>query len=224
MDEHIPTRVDAFFAPLAKRHANVPFHAIESVMPQPERSAADQAMDRYAMGDDASFAVVYDEVAPRLYRFLLRLARTPETAEDLTQQTFLQMHDARARFVSGSAVMPWAFAIARRLYIDSTRRRKREAVIGASDDNAIDPSAADDNPEVLVSAKRMAVAAEQVLDGLPEVQRTAYLLVREQGLAIAQAAEILGVTVSAVKLRAFRAYEALRAVLGDDREKGRDYE
>jgi len=50
---------------------------------------------------------------------------------------------------------------------------------------------------------------------LPETQRVAFELVKEEGLSLAEAAQVLGTTVSAVKLRAHRAYEALRAVLGD---------
>ncbi len=78
-------------------------------------SPATSAMDRYAQGDDAAFSELYDALAPRLYGYLLRQTRNNARAEDLTQQTFLQMHCARGRFVRGADVVPWAFAIARRL-------------------------------------------------------------------------------------------------------------
>src|SRR4051812_41474393 len=77
-------------------------------------SAADLAMERYAEGDDAAFALVYDALAERLLAFLRRRLGSMSRAEDLLQQTFLRMHRARGSFVSGSAVLPWAFAIARR--------------------------------------------------------------------------------------------------------------
>src|SRR6478735_49383 len=60
--------------------------------------AADLAMERYAAGDDAAFAQVYDEVAPRLMRHLRRHVACRAVVEDLVQQTFLQMHRARGRF------------------------------------------------------------------------------------------------------------------------------
>ena len=81
-------------------------------------SRADRAMDRYACGDEAAFVELYDELAPRLHRFALRWTRSRSAAEDTVQQTLLQIHAARHRFVRGSAVVPWAYAIARRLLID----------------------------------------------------------------------------------------------------------
>jgi len=83
-------------------------------------------MERYANGDDAAFAEVYDAIAPRLFGFLLKARRDRVATEDLMQQTFLQMHRARGSFISGAPVMPWALAIARRLLIDSARRWRVE--------------------------------------------------------------------------------------------------
>src|SRR5438067_2388234 len=93
-------------------------------------SAANVAMDRYASGDDTAFGLVYDALAPRLYPFLLRKTRDPSRAEDLVQQTFLQMHCARETYVTGADVLPWAFAIARRLAIDAFRKGDRERLSG----------------------------------------------------------------------------------------------
>ena len=67
-------------------------------------SRADRAMEQYACGDEAAFAELYDELAPRLYRFALRWTRSRSAAEDTVQQTLLQIHAARHRFVRGSAV------------------------------------------------------------------------------------------------------------------------
>ena len=79
------------------------------------RDPADEAMDRYACGSDEAFDALYDSLAPRLHAFLSRRARDAETTEDLVQQTFLQMHRARGTFLPGAEVLPWSFAIARRL-------------------------------------------------------------------------------------------------------------
>lgn len=75
----------------------------------------DEAMSRYAQGDATAFDAVYDAVAPQLARSLRRRVRDEARLEDIIQQTFLQMHHARGNFVIGAQVMPWAFAIARRL-------------------------------------------------------------------------------------------------------------
>jgi RNA polymerase sigma-70 factor (ECF subfamily) len=177
------------------------------------RAEADIAMERYAAGDEAAFAAVYDALAPRLYGYLLRQTRDRARAEDLLQQTMLQIHRARDRFIQGAEVTPWAFAISRRLLVDGVRRGRREVLAsdGEPDPGASNAPAADD----LVQARELATRIERVLAKLPQSQRAAFELIKQEGLSVAEAAQILGTTVAAVKLRAHRAYEALRGALGD---------
>jgi RNA polymerase sigma-70 factor (ECF subfamily) len=175
-------------------------------------------MERYSRGDEAAFADVYDAIAPRLLGFLRKATRDDCAAEDLMQQTFLQMHRARGSFIPGARVMPWAFAIARRLMTDSARRRRVERRVfsdAPADDDRMtnEPSAAMATADELLHARRLAWRVQQRLDALPEVQRIAYQLLQQDGLSLKGAADVLGTSVSAVKLRAHRAYRALRAVL-----------
>src|SRR4051812_5379417 len=72
------------------------------------RRAANAAMDRYAAGDERAFAELYDLLAPRLHGFLVRHTHDGPRAEDLLQQTMLQIHAARGRFLKGADVTPWA--------------------------------------------------------------------------------------------------------------------
>ncbi len=180
------------------------------------RLAADAAMERYAAGDDAAFGALYDLLAPRLHGYLLRQTRDNARAEDLVQQTLLQMHRARGSFVRGAEVTPWAFAIARRLMIDGFRRSKRE-VLSTNEAGRDDASLVDEAPtaDALVQGRQVAVRIAFELAKLPENQRVAFELIKQEDLSLAEAAEVLGTTVSAVKLRAHRAYETLRKVLGD---------
>ena len=180
------------------------------------RSPADTAMERYARGDDAAFAAVYDALAPRLYGYLLRQTRDSAKAEDLVQQTLLHMHRARARFIPGAEVTPWAFAIARRLLIDSLRRNRREVLEPDDETSEASAAASPDAPaDDLVYAAQLARRVQKELVRLPEAQRVAFELIKQDGLSLAEAAQVLGTTVAAVKLRAHRAYEALRVALGD---------
>jgi RNA polymerase sigma-70 factor (ECF subfamily) len=173
-------------------------------------------MERYATGDDAAFGDVYDAVAPRVFSYLRRQTRDASRAEDLVQQTLLAMHRARGTFISGSAVLPWAFAIARRLLIDDLRRDKRSVLTRSevvTEDSA--RSGEDASPDGHAEAMELARLLQQELVRLPESQRVAFELMRLDGLSHLEAAEVLGATVTAVKLRVHRAYAALRLVLGD---------
>jgi len=172
-------------------------------------------MDRYANGDDGAFAELYDLIAPKLLAFLNRYTGQRARAEDLVQQTFLQMHCARDTYVTGADVLPWAFAIARRLAIDSYRKNKREVLDDSLDDAAL-AAVGGLAPDDALRSKQAAHILQETIEALPESQRAAFELIKYDGLSVAQAAEVLGTTVMAVKLRAHRTYEALRGALRDD--------
>lgn len=192
-------------------------HGRTAGVPDLERaSALDAAMERYANGDDSAFETLYDGLAPRLLAFLMRHTRDKSRAEDVVQQTMLQIHRHRGRFQPGAQVIPWAFAIARRLLIDQHRRGGREVLARSDDDSTLDLLVALDAPADQVAiAKELATRIDAELQRLPENQRVAFELIKQDGLSVAEAAETLGTTVAAVKLRAHRAYEALRAALAD---------
>lgn len=163
-------------------------------------------MERYARGEAAAFGPLYDGLAPRLRGFLRRSLRDTAAADDVLQQTFLRMHRARASFERDGAVVPWAYAIARRLMFDAmrTKRRKPESAIPNED---MLPST--DNPEGRVGDRESLEQLEAKLAKLPEEHRTAFELVRLEGLSLAEAGAVVGATAAAMKMRAHRAYVAL---------------
>jgi RNA polymerase sigma factor (sigma-70 family) len=175
-------------------------------------SRADGAMERYARGDEAAFADLYDDIAPRLHRFALRWTRSESAAEDVVQQTLLQMHGARHRFAPGAAVVPWAYAIARRLLVDLSRRRAREEV-RADPVADIEEASPSRSPEDALDGMRAEAAARRDLALLRPAWREAFELVKLEGLAVAEAAEALGITRGMVKIRVHRATAALREAM-----------
>jgi len=181
---------------------------------QTSRAAANAAMDRYAAGDDAAFSELYELIAPRLHGYLLRQTHDAARADDLLQQTMLQLHSHRAGFLKGGEVFPWAFAIARRLLINSYRRRKREDSGKRKASFGVEAEGPSSTDEVLHS-KRMIRTIETELSRLPEAQRVAIELVKKEGLSLREVAEVLGTTSGAIKSRVHRGYEMLRAALGD---------
>ena len=173
-------------------------------------------MERYSRGDDAAFAELYDALVPRLLRFLRKATRNDDEAEDLVQQTLLHIHRERGTFLPGAPVMPWAVVIARRLSIDAARRRRveRRLFSDAHDDPERSvPAAPAAGIDEMLHAERLGRRVRVRLQTLPESQRTVYRLLQQEGVSLKIAAEMLGTSVTAVKLRAHRAYQALRAVL-----------
>jgi RNA polymerase sigma-70 factor (ECF subfamily) len=171
-------------------------------------------MDRYADGDGDAFAVVYDVVAPRLAAYIHRNVHDRALGDDILQQTFLHMHRARSTFARGVEALPWAFAIARRLIIDSARLRR-----GTPAHEPLDlarTAAVPDGGEARVYAHETARRIARELARLPPAQRQAFQLLKQEGLSLREAAGVLGTTVTAVKLRAHRALLALRSSLEKD--------
>lgn len=173
---------------------------------------ADRAMARYAEGDARAFDAVFSAISTRIYKFLRRLSGSDELAQDLFQETLLRMHQARGAFRSGSAVLPWAYTIARNVFLDSARaRRRRPRGVALEEPGNELPVPADAESNLL--ARQTAAVVERALAQMTEARREAFILIRFEGLSVATAAEILGVSENAVKLRAFQAYEILREEL-----------
>src|SRR5262245_65885684 len=96
-----------------------------------------ELMERYARGEDSVFEALYRLMAPRLYRFCLRLTTGKAEADDLLQETLLRVHRARATYLAGSNALHWAFAISRSVHLDRLRyRRRRPEDLGSTNDAA----------------------------------------------------------------------------------------
>jgi RNA polymerase sigma-70 factor (ECF subfamily) len=176
--------------------------------------AANRAMERYADGDDHAFGTVFAVVAPRLLRYLRRLTGSDENARDLLQEALLRLHQARGAFREGSAVLPWSYTIARNVFLDAQRGRKRASATLVTRDTAeLDEPAVGAEAESAVTARETAQAVERALSDMSAARREAFILIRFEGLSLADAAEVLGISENAAKLRAFQAYEAIRAEL-----------
>src|SRR5262245_65087525 len=139
--------------PLARRGAT------ETFEPRMETNAehVSALMHRYATGDDGAFGELYRLMTPRLYRFCMRLTTGRSEADDLLQETMLRIHRARATYLAGSNALHWAFAIARSVYLDRLRyRRRRPEDLGLENDVAeYDGHATDDgrSPEAEALAR-----------------------------------------------------------------------
>ncbi|HWO09823.1 MAG TPA: RNA polymerase sigma factor [Polyangiaceae bacterium] len=179
-----------------------------------ELQAVDLAMHRYADGDDMAFAEVFAALAPRLRVFLRRLGCSIDVADDLTQETFLRMHHARGSFARGKQVAPWAYAIARNCFISHARsgRSKLSRASVASDQVELS-AGADSSVEEQTMARQSAEVVNRTLAAMTPARREAFVLLRYEGLSVAAAAQVVGISEGALKIRAFHAYEILRAAL-----------
>jgi len=176
-------------------------------------------MTRYAAGEDDVFEAIYQGLEAPLYRFCLRLTARRHEADDLFQETFLKMHRARATYAPGASVLHWAFAIARSLYLSRVRywRRRPEWLGPANDVSELEDVHVDaaSTPEAELIADRLLDVVVAELRRMSEKNRSAYVLMREEGLSAADAAAVLGTTVDGVKQRAHRADQQIKSALSE---------
>jgi RNA polymerase sigma-70 factor (ECF subfamily) len=203
--------------PMGEASSTSTANAVDSASAVPDNRSLDGAMERYAGGDDAVFDELYRRGAPRVHGFILRLCGDPSLADDLTQEAFVRIHRARGSFEPGAAALPWFYAIARNAFVDHRRREQTRRAVSQSvsgDGAALEAEAAPGarGDEVLAATELLDVV-KKTLETMTPLQREAFVLVRFEGLSIAEAAQVLGATETAVKVRAFRAYEAIRAAL-----------
>lgn len=189
--------------PTHRRHAErVPRIGADAVADRSLRRAQWMALAQH--GDATAYRALLDDLGPLLTRFLRRRVRDTADVADAYQDTFLAMHRARFTYQSPRPIEPWLFAIAKNVAADYGRRWHRRHRHELHSDTTPEPVAEPPNgepPPTLVAVMR----------ALPIRQREALQLLKLQGLSIREAASLVGTTPGALKLRAHRAYRALRA-------------
>jgi len=191
---------------------------MESVLHVVAQSLADldRCMERYQQADPDAPAALIATLSPALLRFFRIEVASREHAEDLLQETWLRIHRVRHTYRPGEPVLPWIYAIARRVRIDGYRRTRRIAL----HENAMDVV-----PERPLQAEspNPIPAFETLVAALPEAQREVVTMLKVGGLSLEEVARATSSTVGAVKQKAHRAYDRLRKLLqveGGERTKG----
>lgn len=138
--------------------------------------------------------------------FRKRLFQRPDEVEDLVQETLLAVHNQRHTYQSDQPLTAWVHAIARYKLIDLLRSR-------ASREALTDPL--DDELEVFATSDTDAAEAKrdlnQLLAGLPDRQRLPIVHVKLEGLSVVEAAQLTGMSESAIKVGVHRGLKALAA-------------
>src|SRR5713101_6964098 len=87
----------------------------------------EQLMMRYQKADPNASAVLVELLSPQLYRFFASQMGSRADAEDMLQDLWLRIHRVRHTYRPGEPVLPWVYAIARRVRVDNYRKRRRIA-------------------------------------------------------------------------------------------------
>jgi RNA polymerase sigma-70 factor (ECF subfamily) len=155
-----------------------------------------------------------------VYRFARSMTHDEADADDLVQETYLRAYRAWHTFEKGSDCRRWLFTICRNVFL-RTREREARQVDTGGDDAVLETlaavrevsSLAGGNADAIFSRLDLVPAIRHALDDLPEVFRSAVVLVDVEGQSYDEAAVVLGVPIGTVRTRLFRGRRILQRSL-----------
>lgn len=174
---------------------------------------SDEALFKaYVDGDLEAFDALFRRYAPALRRMMLKSNCSADLAADLVQQTFFQMHRARADFDPTKRVRPWLFTIGMNLLRGHFRTRGRRPESPLDLGGAHDPSE-EAVGSARIESKEKADRVRGALAQLPDSQRIVIEMHWFEERPFKEIAAAIGVSLSAVKVRAHRGYKKLQELL-----------
>ncbi|MFZ4738302.1 MAG: sigma-70 family RNA polymerase sigma factor [Bradymonadia bacterium] len=178
--------------------------------------ADNQLLERARAGDAEAMEALLERHQAQVYRFSMKMCRDPEDAKDVLQDTLLSMARGVRDFRGASSISTWLYTIARSFCIKKRRRSK----FAPADERSLDTEMIAEgrrladpgqSPDEALAGKHVEHALEQAIRGLEPMYREVLLLRDVEGLTAPEVAEVLGVTVEAVKSRLHRARLSVRA-------------
>ncbi len=162
-------------------------------------------------GDAAAYEKLLLELLPYVRRQVARRVAVPAEREDIVQNVLISLHRARHTYRSEHPFAPWLRAVVRNASIDWMRARGRRSrhEWGGDVEDVAEPA----YQAPLPGEEALSPELQGALGSLPASQREAVELLHVEGLSVAEAAERVGVSPGALKVRAHRGYRALRALL-----------
>lgn len=199
--------------------------------PTPALPSEDEALlASLRAGDPRAYETLVRTMAPPLLAVCRRIVRNEEDARDAVQDAFVNAWKSLPRFEAGSRLSTWLHRIAVNACLMRLRSRRRKPEEPIEDllpsfledgHQTVDSAPWLEPADVVLDRKQLAAVVRQQIERLPDTYRVVLLLRDIEGLDTAQAAEALGVTENAVKLRLHRARQALRTLLDPMLRKGR---
>ena len=189
-----------------------------------EKELPNQLLKSARAGDQAALESLLTELQPQLYRFAMLMCHHREDAEDVTQDALLAVVRGLSSFRGDAKLSTWTFTIARRFC--GKRRRRDERSENLSPAASLEQSspwqretAQLEGPEARAERGELWAQLEEGIRALPKEHREVLLLRDVEGLRAKEVAEVIGISVSAVKSRLHRARRTLRELIAPERPR-----
>ena len=157
-------------------------------------------------GDVDRLSVLFERYHRRLYEFFRRMNAERSTAEDLVQDVFYRVLKYRHTFRDENLFVPWLYKIARNARFQHHRKRGVH----------VPDAGTTTSPDAEYERDQQAMLLRCAMEQLPDDKREVLVLAWYQDLKYEVIAELLGISVGAVKVRVYRAVRELRDILGKE--------
>jgi RNA polymerase sigma-70 factor (ECF subfamily) len=175
----------------------------------------EQLMLAYRGGDAAAFEALYRKHRGGLFRYVARSVRERRLAEELFQEVWLRLIEARERYVPQAKFSTWLYAIAHNRLVDHFRSSGLRSVEMMAEELPDPPAQAAGQPERKAETREQGARLIATLEAMPPAQREAFLLHEEAGLSVPEIAQVTGTDGEAAKSRLRYAVAKLREALKD---------
>ena len=170
---------------------------------------------RFYEGDREALAVIFERHKEGVFNFALRMLNNRADAEDIISDTFSRVCDNRHRFIQNARFKTWLYTISRNACIDKIRSRRKWGSMwfenkDSSEQTQMDFPSADESASQVLDRKEMAQHIQTAINKLPSDQREAIILREFQDLAYEEISQILGCSLSNVKILIYRARVQLK--------------
>jgi RNA polymerase sigma factor (sigma-70 family) len=169
----------------------------------------EELMSAYRDGNAAAFDMLYTRHRGALFRFVLRGVKERRVAEELYQEIWMRVIEARKRYSPKAKFTTWLYTVAHNRLIDHWRRK--ELALAPPDEDV--PASAAADPARQAEAREDLARFARAIEELPHAQREAFLLHEEAGLTAAEIAAVTGSETEAVKSRLRYAVAKLKAAV-----------
>jgi RNA polymerase sigma-70 factor (ECF subfamily) len=159
-------------------------------------------MRQVRAGEVHQLAILFERYHAGLFRYYLRMTGNRAWSEDLVQEVFYRVLKSRGTYWEDAPFATWLYRIARNLYLDQIKRRKREVAIEDWDVPAREGAGPEQREEEAL--------LRRALLELPAEKREILVLSRYQEMKYDQIAELIGCELGTVKTRVHRALKSLR--------------
>lgn len=175
----------------------------------------EELMLSYQQGNATAFEVLYERHKGGVFRYLLAKCHQQAIAEELFQDVWMKLIAARDRYEVRAKFTTYLYQLAHNHFIDYYRKTRIDVFQQKNPEEDVEQITSNDQkqPDEQLEIQQQIETLSELIDGLPDEQREAFMLREEAGLTVAEIAEVTGVNAEAAKSRLRYAVKKLRAGL-----------